>query len=299
MERYLMGRPSTILKQSKFNRDRSKKYEYRCCICGCEFWLLVIVDDSNGGIYKTRESTIPESHDPISEMVPPCHRMDKQVSMLIVQMLEQNQFTKNFGPKRIISELQRQNILEDRIPSRIQIQNQLLYHCRSVYNFNNEITLLQTKARLSVFNCEEAPDQPFVFVYDVSNSNQWVMIDRLSVWRFVFLFCLCIRIYPTSDAKIRFHIHIPLTIMSFDSIYRLILGDGSDGHPFIISMMTKSLLSVLNSVSASQIPSVLQMDSTFKCNENEFPVTLLGVSDAQRQIHLLYINIVSHHTLAV
>jgi hypothetical protein len=87
--------------------------------------------------------------------------------------------------------------------------------------------------------------------------------------------------------------------MSFDSIYRLILGDGSDGHPFIISMMTKSLLSVLNSVSASQIPSVLQMDSTFKCNENEFPVTLLGVSDAQRQIHLLYINIVSHHTLAV
>jgi hypothetical protein len=172
MERYLMGRPSTILKQSKFNRDRSKKYEYRCCICGCEFWLLVIVDDSNGGIYKTRESTIPESHDPISEMVPPCHRMDKQVSMLIVQMLEQNQFTKNFGPKRIISELQRQNILEDRIPSRIQIQNQLLYHCRSVYNFNNEITLLQTKARLSVFNCEEAPDQPFVFVYDVSNSNQ-------------------------------------------------------------------------------------------------------------------------------
>jgi hypothetical protein len=37
MERYLMDRPSTILKQSKFNRDRSKKYEYRCCICGCEF----------------------------------------------------------------------------------------------------------------------------------------------------------------------------------------------------------------------------------------------------------------------
>jgi len=63
--------------------------------------------DSNGGIYETRETTIPESHDPISEMVPRRHRMDKQVSMLIVQMLEQNQFTKNFGPKRIISELQK------------------------------------------------------------------------------------------------------------------------------------------------------------------------------------------------
>jgi hypothetical protein len=107
MERYLKGRPNTILKQSKFNRHRSKKYEYRCCICGCEFRLLVIVDDSNGGIYETRETSIPESHDPISEMVPRHHRMDKQVSMLIVQMLEQNQFTKNFGPKRIISELRR------------------------------------------------------------------------------------------------------------------------------------------------------------------------------------------------
>jgi len=41
------------------------------------------------------------------------------------------------------------------------------------------------------------------------------------------------------------------------------------------------------------------MDSTFKCNENEFPVTLLGVSDAQRQFHLLSISIGSHRTLAV
>ena len=105
--------------------------------------------------------------------------------------------------------------------------------------------------------------------------------------------------YPTSNAKIRLHIHIPLTIMYFYSTYRLILGDGSDGHPFILSMTTKSLLSVLNSVSASQIPCVLHMDSTFKCNENEFPVTLLGVSDAQRQFHLLSISIVSHRTLAV
>jgi hypothetical protein len=88
-------------------------------------------------------------------------------------------------------------------------------------------------------------------------------------------------------------------MMSFYSIYRLILGDGSDGHPFIISMMTKSLLSVLNSVSVSRIPSVLHMDSTLKCNENEFPVTLLGVSDAQRQFPLLSISIVSHCTLAV
>jgi hypothetical protein len=125
------------------------------------------------------------------------------------------------------------------------------------------------------------------------------MIDELYHCRFLFLFYLCIGMYPTSNAKIRLHIHIPLTIMSLYLTYRLILGDGSDGHPFILSMTTKSLLSVLNSVSGSRIPCVLHMDSTFKCNENEFPATLLGVSNAQRQFHLLSIIIVSHRTLAV
>ncbi len=82
-------------------------------------------------------------------------------------------------------------------------------------------------------------------------------------------------------------------------MFRLILGDGSDQHPFIISMSCKALLSVLLTATTSLLPSVFHMDSTFKCNENEFPVTLLGVSDAQRQFHLLSISIVSHRTQAV
>jgi len=53
-----------------------KKYEYCSCIFGCDFWLLVIVDDRNGGIFETRETIIPESHDHISEMVLHHHRMD-------------------------------------------------------------------------------------------------------------------------------------------------------------------------------------------------------------------------------
>jgi len=46
----------------------------------------------------------------------------------------------------------------------------------------------------------------------------------------------------------------------------------------------------------SLLPVVFHMDSTFKCNENEFPVTLLGISDANRQFHLLSISVVSHRT---
>jgi hypothetical protein len=40
------------------------------------------------------------------------------------------------------------------------------------------------------------------------------------------------------------------------------------------------------------------MDSTFLCNKNEFPVTLLSISDFQRQFHLLSIGVVSHHTIS-
>jgi hypothetical protein len=77
--------------------------------------------------------------------------MDKEVSAMILQLMEQNQFTKTFGPKKVMSELRRHNIAEERIPSQIQIQNKLSYHRRTVFNFNNEITPLQEKARLSVF----------------------------------------------------------------------------------------------------------------------------------------------------
>ncbi len=82
-------------------------------------------------------------------------------------------------------------------------------------------------------------------------------------------------------------------------VHSLILGDGSDEHPFILSMCSKALLSVLSDANNSLIPIVFRMDSTFKCNENEFPVTLLGISDANRQFYLLSISIVSHCTCQI
>jgi hypothetical protein len=116
------------LKAVKYSRDRSKKYEYRSCTCGCDYWLLIIVDVLNGKQYETRETSILENHDTVSETLGHCHRMDKEVSSMIVQLMEQNQFSKSFGPKRIMSELCRHNISKDWIPSKIQIQNKLSYH---------------------------------------------------------------------------------------------------------------------------------------------------------------------------
>jgi len=82
-------------------------------------------------------------------------------------------------------------------------------------------------------------------------------------------------------------------------LYSLTVGDGSDDFPFIISISSKAVLSVLLHANESLIPVVFHMDSTFKCNEKEFPITLLGISDATRQFHLISISVVSHHTCDV
>jgi len=53
----------------------------------------------------------------------------------------------------------------------MQIQNMISYHRKSVFNFNNEIHPVQDKLWLSVYAGDEAPDQAFVFVYDVDDNN--------------------------------------------------------------------------------------------------------------------------------
>jgi hypothetical protein len=73
-------------------------------------WLRFSVTDHSGCChgdqYKTRETSIPDNHDVFSETVGCHHRMDKEVSSMIVQLMEQNWFSKNLCPKRIMSELQ-------------------------------------------------------------------------------------------------------------------------------------------------------------------------------------------------
>ena len=54
------------------------------------------------------------------------------------------------------------------------------------------------------------------------------------------------------------------------------------------------MLSVIERAAVSTLPTVFHMDCTFKCNDNEFPVLVLGVTDAQQQFHPLSISVISH-----
>jgi hypothetical protein len=121
---YLEGRPAIIVNQSKFLRDS--------CVCGCSYCLVLIVGVDEPDSIESRETAIPSNHDMgLSQLIPCHHLMDCEVRDAIVQLLEQNSFMKNYGPKRIMSELHRHNVSKNLIPSRIQIQNMISYHHKS------------------------------------------------------------------------------------------------------------------------------------------------------------------------
>ena len=134
--------------------------------------LLLFLVLMNPLVLSPEKAAIPSNHDMALSQTITCRcPMDHEVKGVIVQLLEQNWFTKNYGPKRIMSELRRRNISEILIPSRMQIQNMISYHRKSVFNFNNEIHPVQDKLWLSVYAGNEAPDKAFIFVYDVDDNN--------------------------------------------------------------------------------------------------------------------------------
>jgi hypothetical protein len=63
-------------------------------------------------------------------------------------------------------------------------------------------------------------------------------------------------------------------------------------------MSSKGVLKMVVNAVQSSLPIVFHMDCTFKCNDNEFPLLVLGITDAQEQFHPLSISIISHQNYA-
>ncbi len=77
------------------------------------------------------------------------------------------------------------------------------------------------------------------------------------------------------------------------------LGDSSDAQPFCVSMTSKAMLNILHKVKDWVLPVVLHMDCTFKLNDNEFPLVIIGVTDAAQQLQVLSVSNDSHCTYAM
>ncbi len=77
----------------------------------------------------------------------------------------------------------------------------------------------------------------------------------------------------------------------------MVLGDGGDATPFCVSMTSKAMFKVLLKAKSCVFPVVLHMDSTFKLNDNEFPLVVIGITDGAQQLKMLHMQLTARRAV--
>lgn len=180
LHQWLASRPLTRLSSRKYSPCRTRRWEYRVCRCGCGYKIsLTQVDDGDGHYYEARESDeIPPHHRDVDEN-PDNIPLSKEILRVIDRLIEDNKFAKNYGPKRLVTDLRRQGVAESKIPTHKQIQNHLYYFRRTKFKYSNEITPLEEKLRNHIFveDNNEPLDKPFVYHYDTDEDDRLILGD--------------------------------------------------------------------------------------------------------------------------
>jgi hypothetical protein len=99
------------------------------------------------------------------------------VNKTIVTLMKQHQFTKCYGPQRLMSDLRRLNTTENKIPSYKQLQNKMFYFQRNKLMYINEVNPLEDKLSPLVFTGNESDEQPFVYHYKCNADNELILGD--------------------------------------------------------------------------------------------------------------------------
>ncbi|KAE8979313.1 hypothetical protein PR003_g25784 [Phytophthora rubi] len=81
-----------------------------------------------------------------------------------------------------------------------------------------------------------------------------------------------------------------------DNAGKPVIGNGSDERPFIIGLSTKALMLRLLVPTDSFI---FHLDATYKMNQCDYPVLVIGLSDRSRRFHLVALFIISQETQPV
>ncbi|OWY98364.1 LOW QUALITY PROTEIN: hypothetical protein PHMEG_00030889 [Phytophthora megakarya] len=81
-----------------------------------------------------------------------------------------------------------------------------------------------------------------------------------------------------------------------DGDARLVVRNGSDANPLVIGITTKAVLLQMNRPPESF---VFHLDATYKTNQCDYPVVVVGISDSSRAFHLVALVVVSQETEAV
>ncbi len=79
LDAFLRSKPRCIMKQSKHNIDRSKRYEYRQCACGCSYRITLTFTFASSTVL-VKETHLPPNHDSSDDRVISSHiRVTKDV----------------------------------------------------------------------------------------------------------------------------------------------------------------------------------------------------------------------------
>ena len=174
LNEFLSSRPLTTIRRTRYGKLR-QRYEYRHCHCGCSFRMNVRYS-ADGSTCHITETVIPPDHFDVDEN-PDNREKDKDVSKIVDALIVENHFAKNYGPRRIISELHRRNITDSRIPGRKQLQNRLYYFRKHKFGYHNEIGPLEEKLRRFVFNGDEPDEQAFIYHYKTDRHDRLCLGD--------------------------------------------------------------------------------------------------------------------------
>ena len=98
LDSWLCGKPSTKVTQTKFNIDRTKRYEYRVCFCGCSYRLTLI---HQHGFVLVKETIVPVDHDQSNVNDSDNIRIIPEVLEHIDVLARRNLFTPNFGALKV------------------------------------------------------------------------------------------------------------------------------------------------------------------------------------------------------
>jgi hypothetical protein len=129
--------------------------------------------------YEVKESArIPSTHRDIEES-PDNIPLTKDILSVINSLLEQHKFAKNYGPKRLMTDLWHQGVAEEKIPSQKQL-NHLYYFRKTKFQYSNKISPLEEKLRNYIYVDDELEplDKPFVYHYDTNEDSQLILGDR-------------------------------------------------------------------------------------------------------------------------
>jgi hypothetical protein len=173
LDAFLRSKPRCIMKQSKHNIDRSKRYEYRQCACGCSYRITLTFTFANSTVL-VKETHLPPNHDSSDDRVISSHiRVTKDVLGYIDLLAERNLFTPNYGAKKVVRALREEfSVDESLIPPDSQINNRLSYCRSSRLNHTNMIDVVEAQLGRFVLQGDEEDCQPFIYLCDKDSQGR-------------------------------------------------------------------------------------------------------------------------------